>query len=701
MSARYCLCKNLNDVRTSASQAPEHFFDVTDILSVQLISRWRIADDVRVEGFELLLFKTLDLVIVSLEHVVMPHLDSSPTLLEGLYACIPERIEAPFAALVTGSASPVLSFVGNALGDYSTAPRGKLVAIKLIMVLQPGWLIRSDIIKQRFMSCSSVKKAVDFLASNDKTIPFQSRGEERQIDTFMDAFRCAVGGIQLKDVSDTWPEASLDQLQVELTQRMSLPWILTTASSRKHLAVVGGRHINTMAKYSESANSLNIGLIVLGPPGHWLENSHQSVYREAFLPIDMTIDDDLPQRIVDALALHGASVDGITTFTDWLLVSTARAAEILGLPSAPVDAFRRSTDKHSTRVMAINEGQQVFRVHSMDELEENLFDLRYPLVVKPCRGWGSHGVLKVNSEKELRDAMQLLAEWSDPHDIVVETYIDGPEVDANFVLVHGQVLFFELIDDTPSSADVPSEHGTIVNSGSNFLETNQLCPSALPPSEHQLIRDVLYQQLISLGYSNGVFHVEARVINSSMVYTSPTKLDLRPLPSPRDASARKPPSVFLIEINARAPGMSELWATLFSVGIDYSALHLLCALPLSCPSTLERLKVLSTPFHTALCNKLHSNVVYIPTPHGGVFLSDDMFNDLGNRRPDLMEKVVFSICCFKNGMRVPDSSEGRYEWAGYCIVVAEDREEAVRLGQEIRGEVRVVIECDPGTRQDI
>jgi len=37
--------------------------------------------------------------------------------------------------------------------------------------------------------------------------------------------------------------------------------------------------------------------------------------------------------------------------------------------------------------------------------------------------------------------------------VVVEPYVDGPEMDANIILMNGEVLFFDVSDDFPSKGD--------------------------------------------------------------------------------------------------------------------------------------------------------------------------------------------------------------------------------------------------------
>ena len=137
------------------------------------------------------------------------------------------------------------------------------------------------------------------------------------------------------------------------------------------------------------------------------------------------------------------------------------------------------------------------------------------------------------------------------------------------MLQDDKILFYELIDDFPCTSerdDLPGQE--------NFLETEMLYPSNLPSNESDIIRDELRSILVKLGFHTGVFHLEARITNSSMAYTSANGVDLRP----HGKHLAKAPTVTLLEINQRAPGIMAQYMTAFKSGVDWTALHLLAAL---------------------------------------------------------------------------------------------------------------------------
>ncbi|KAG7008271.1 hypothetical protein G7Y79_00006g018910 [Physcia stellaris] len=166
----------------------------------------------------------------------------------------------------------------------------------------------------------------------------------------------------------------------------------------------------------------------------------------------------------------------------------------------------------------------------------------------------------------------------------VEEYCAGPEVDVNFVLSDGKVLFAEVADDFPKAGD--RDRGA---ESTAFQESAVVFPSPLPTQEIEILKTSLHQTLLDMGFRTGVYHVEARVNNS------------RKRCVPRDgitdledvigdvASAQ--PSAFLVEVNPRSVGEMAKVTILRAYGIDYHALHLLLAV-----GDTERAAALSQPF---------------------------------------------------------------------------------------------------------
>lgn len=115
------------------------------------------------------------------------------------------------------------------------------------------------------------------------------------------------------------------------------------------LAVVeGGFNFDFRQRHYETAAALNIKLAIIDRDGHWIQHHHTDL-RKRFIPVDISLDAGLPDRIVEAIRENGLQLGGITSFTDSYLVYTAQACELPGLPTSPSVAYARAVNKHENR----------------------------------------------------------------------------------------------------------------------------------------------------------------------------------------------------------------------------------------------------------------------------------------------------------------------------------------------------------------
>ncbi|KAH0556811.1 hypothetical protein GP486_005402, partial [Trichoglossum hirsutum] len=490
----------------------------------------------------------------------------------------------------------------------ATSACGDEVAAKLIMPRIQGHVVRSDIIPLRLADCLSVESVVSFSEPQQHFTgkPINANTFERLVE----AFAASAAGILVRSgtpIRDI--KSDLLSIETELDNRLSFPWLIEQQRPRQTLAMLRGgphspEHGGTGASIFTASKALDIEMIVLDSNGHWLEGPDYAHWRKAFIPIDMEHDDSLPRRIVDAIREYGKKIDGIFTFSESYMVAVARAAEELSLPTAPLGGYEIATDKYRT---SIAEGHKAYRTSSVDEATDAVREanLSYPLIVKPCRGWSSEGVSRVRNAQGLSDAINAIDSKRHGKDFVIEEYCDGPEVDANLVLHDGELLFFEVSDDFPKSADT--------NDSGSFIELANVLPSKLPTHELALLRDSLHQSLLRLGLNSGIFHLEARVKDSAMEYVVENgTMDL----SYRQTPPRAVPSAWLIEINPRPPGIQASDAVASTYGIDYFGLGLLFAL-----ADKERARALSHPFRSG--PQYWCEIVFIPVEHGGVFDSNN------------------------------------------------------------------------------
>jgi biotin carboxylase len=571
------------------------------------------------------------------------------------------------------SASPSLAFLGNCL--ESTQNGTEPAAMRFIFAAQDGHVTRSDFLEQRLEFSQYVAKTTSFVS------PLAAISSVAQCQvtstSLVDILPKAVGGILPRTPVSEDPGSVLRSLDAELANKLSFPWVIATPLQRKRVAWVQGReNIDVSRRAYEAARALGITLIIMDNEGHWLQDNAWSHLRESFIPVNIEVDNGLPQRIVDAVRAYPHQIDGVVTISDFRLPAIAKACEILGLPTAPYEAYAIAKDKAKTRMLE-PDANESFTLSSAEELtvwlaEHKQSPLQFPLIVKPCHGYNSDCVSKVWNEGELAEAVRRAsarhADAADPNtSVVVEPYIDGPEVDINLVLLDGEVLSCEISDDFPCEGDAKDAR---LEAG--FQETKVVMPTALPEEEKAALRNSLHRSIMRQGFQSGVFHCEARVRYSRVRYaTQDGVLDLeQKLEHPTHEI-----SVYLHEINARPPGYLETAAVSMTYGLDYFAIRLLLSLG---PEENSRVRALAQPFLNG--PQFHLSITILPQRQAGIMKTEDAAESFLAEYPEIRKQVVDYDTQMKKGAVLDGPAAASLWWVAYYSVISRvSRQDCLRL----------------------
>ncbi|KAL1885858.1 hypothetical protein Plec18167_001354 [Paecilomyces lecythidis] len=561
----------------------------------------------------------------------------------------------------------VLAFLAD---TTRRSPQSNETLVKLIIPLNSGFIARSDFLARRMVGCPIVESVKEFCSPRQHLeVPGPHVSEFDQVTRYV------AGAVVLRS-SEENRSSIVQQIDEELQNRIPPSYILSSPPVNDHLVIVGHRHPAVMEGYLVSAAALGIRITLVDSEGDFLPVERRSNVVQKCIPIDMTIDDGLVSRIVNALSAAQEKYHGIITFTDTWLIPVAEAAQALELPTTSLDTVKLCLDKHATRQLC-PDAFQPLRVKHLEELQSHLassqFD--YPLIVKPCTAWGSQGVHKATTQEELLTVASQALKSAKGSDLLIDRYVDGPEVDANFVLQDGEILFFELVDGLPCTAEVGNQEGK----PGDFLETDEIWPTSHPQQESDIIRSRLHSILLQTGFRDGVFHLEARIENSAMHYTVQDGiLDLRP----RDSKPLGDPSVFLLEINQRVPGHGGSWGTALAYGLDYPAIYMLSAL-----TEKDRVRSLSVPFTNGAQQWVDS--VFINSEKEGIYGGGDVCQGLREQRPDLAAHIHYSNCYYNNGETVTDPPA---RIALFVVTSRESRQKVLELSKEIRRLVEVKVQ---------
>lgn len=205
--------------------------------------------------------------------------------------------------------------------------------------------------------------------------------------------------------------------------------------------------------------------------------------------------------------------DAIVAADDRGVVIAAMASNRLSIPSNPVAAVRATRDKARMRGLldSAEVPQPRYRLAQRGEVSVAANDIGYPCVVKPRSLSASRGVIRVDdadaaqaAEKRIRD---ILCDVEDPSDepLLVESFIDGPEVAVEAMLVDGTLQVLALLD-KPDPLDGPY-----------FEETLFVTPSRHDAEAQAEIARLVRAAARALGLVSGPVHAEVR-LGSEGVY---------------------------------------------------------------------------------------------------------------------------------------------------------------------------------------
>ena len=138
-----------------------------------------------------------------------------------------------------------------------------------------------------------------------------------------------------------------------------------------------------------------------------------------------------------------------TTGSEVALKATADVAARERLPFyAEPETVRRCQDKDAMRAAYALHGVAVpdfARCSTLDEARVFARSRRYPLVVKPSRGWGQRGVARVENEEELAQAFEEARAHSASAGlsrVVVESFLEGREYSVNGWIEEGRLVSY-------------------------------------------------------------------------------------------------------------------------------------------------------------------------------------------------------------------------------------------------------------------
>jgi biotin carboxylase len=130
-------------------------------------------------------------------------------------------------------------------------------------------------------------------------------------------------------------------------------------------------------------------------------------------------------------------VNGVMTHAVEIPQIVAKIAENLGLPGIRREVAERATNKLKRIICFKKNGiphPNFKTARTIKEAEQKSEKIGFPVVVKPIDNAGSRGVIKVNTRKEIRKAFSEAKSFSKKNIILIEKYLEGPEISTESVI---------------------------------------------------------------------------------------------------------------------------------------------------------------------------------------------------------------------------------------------------------------------------
>jgi biotin carboxylase len=240
----------------------------------------------------------------------------------------------------------------------------------------------------------------------------------------------------------------------------------------------------------------------------WLLDAHEPTWQLPYLAGSSLADVRDPQALTAAARAippaHG-SLAGVLCYDEWTIWAAAVLAQALALPTSPPSAVATCRDKAASRRRLAAAGllqPQSYAVASLDQAIAAADKVGYPLVVKARALAGSIGVMWVDTIDDLQAAFAVAAAGfpgvpRTEADVLIEEYLDGPEISVDSAVVAGTV--------TP----IAVAHKNI-GLHPYFEETAHLVDAADPLLHDHGLRELLTDAHLGVGFTLGMTHTEIR-----------------------------------------------------------------------------------------------------------------------------------------------------------------------------------------------
>lgn len=248
----------------------------------------------------------------------------------------------------------------------------------------------------------------------------------------------------------------------------------------------------------KKAKKMGLSIVVVDMDPEAIGFKEDGIEKEVISTIDVP-------KVLDAARKH--KIDGIMTLaSDMPMRTIAVVSKQMNIPGVTEETALKATNKALMRDALKHREVPIpmfFKVNTKTQIieaVERIRDAGYRCIVKPADNSGSRGVTLLSDFEKytILKAYEYGKRFSRSGDLIVEEFMEGPEVSVETISINGECYVLQITDKLTTGAPY-------------FVEMGHSQPSDLPEDVKEKIILTAKKAVKAIGIENGPSHTEIKV----------------------------------------------------------------------------------------------------------------------------------------------------------------------------------------------
>lgn len=201
------------------------------------------------------------------------------------------------------------------------------------------------------------------------------------------------------------------------------------------------------------------------------------------------------------------NIDGVlTAATDYGVLSAAFIAQEMGLPGLNYKVAKTIKNKYMVRRTLsehnVDDVAQYYEISDVSDLDDLIYKINFPVMVKPCDGSGSKGALRVDTNDDLKIACEEAIKSSLMGRALIEDFIEGEEYGVESFVYNGEIHVLGVMKKFMTSPPI-------------YAELGHCMPSQLRIEEK--VREIVKKAINALAINYGAVNMDVLVTKDNHV----------------------------------------------------------------------------------------------------------------------------------------------------------------------------------------